>query len=102
MSYQSVDAYMGNVPQAIEKPGNIRHQTALETVGYGVMAGAAGGLAEVAWVTLYAGATGGNPAIVARGVTTAAGLSVLLPAAPVVLGVMIHMGIAIILGVGLA
>ena len=45
----------------------------------GAFAGIAGGLAEIAWVTLYAGMTGTDPAVLARGVTTAAGISALLP-----------------------
>jgi hypothetical protein len=68
----------------------------------GVLAGAAGGLAEVAWVTLYAAATGGDPAALARGVTTAAGLSALLPASPVALGVAVHMTLAVLLGIALS
>jgi hypothetical protein len=72
----------------------------LETIVTGVVAGAAGGLAEIAWVTLYAGITGGDPAVLARGVTTAAGVSALLPAAsPVVLGIGVHMMLAAMLGV---
>jgi hypothetical protein len=74
----------------------------LETARHGVIAGAAGGLAEIAWVTLYAGMTGGNPAMVARSVTTAAGVSALLPAAPVALGVSVHMALAVTLGLVLA
>jgi hypothetical protein len=72
----------------------------LETLRTGIIAGAAGGLAEIAWVTFYAGATGGDPAALARGVTTAAGVSALLPAAsPVMLGIGVHMTLAAILGV---
>jgi len=74
----------------------------LEVIRQGAFAGAAGGLAEVAWVTLYAGMTGGDPAVLARGVTTAAGLSALLPASPVALGVTVHMALAVALGVALA
>ncbi len=74
----------------------------LETVRRGVVAGAAGGLAEIAWVTLYAGATGGNPAVLARGVTSAAGVSALLPASPVALGIAVHMTLAVALGIALA
>ncbi len=74
----------------------------LEIFQRGVFAGAAGGLAEIAWVTLYAGATGGDPAILARGVTTAAGVSALLPASPVTLGVAVHMALAMTLGIALA
>jgi hypothetical protein len=74
----------------------------LETIRYGVIAGVAGGLAEIAWVSLYAGATGGNAAILARGVTVASGVSALLPAAPVGLGVAVHMMLAVMLGVSVA
>jgi hypothetical protein len=73
-----------------------------KTILHGVIAGAAGGLAEIAWVTLYAGATGGNVAILARGVTTASGVSALLPAAPASLGAAVHMTLAVMLGVALA
>ena len=74
----------------------------LEVLRRGVTAGAAGGLAEIAWVTLYAGVTGGNAAALARGVTSAAGVSALLPAAPVALGIAVHMMLAVTLGVALA
>jgi hypothetical protein len=79
-----------------------RLKEALETVRQGVIAGAAGGLAEIAWVTLYGGATGADTAALARGVTTAAGASALFPAAPVALGVTVHMGLAVTLGIALA
>jgi hypothetical protein len=68
----------------------------------GVIAGAAGGLAEVAWVTFYAGVTGGDPAVLARGVTSAAGVSALLPTSPATLGAGIHMSLAVALGVALS
>lgn len=71
----------------------------LETLCTGVIAGAAGGLAEIAWVTLYAGMTGGDPTIVARSVTTAAGVSALLPAYPASVGIGVHMLLATMLGV---
>ncbi len=73
-----------------------------ETIKYGIFAGAVGGLAEVAWVSLYSALTGGDPAIVARGVTTAAAISVLLPTAPVTLGITVHMMLAVLLGLALA
>ena len=73
-----------------------------ETVRYGVVAGAAGGLAEIAWVTLYAAVTGGNAAVLARGVTTAAGLASLFPPLSAALGVALHMTLAIGLGIALA
>ena len=62
-----------------------------ETVRQGVVAGAAGGLAEIAWVALYAGVTGGDAAILAKGVTSAAGVSALLPSSPAMLGIIVHM-----------
>ena len=78
------------------------HNRAIETIRQGAIAGAAVGLAEMAWVTLYAAATGANPAALARGVTTAAGMNTLLPADPIALGVTVHMGIAVTLGIVLA
>jgi hypothetical protein len=80
----------------------MKNAQSLAILRRGVIAGAAGGLAEIAWVTLYAGATGGDPAILARGVTTAAGVSALLPAAPASLGVAVHLALAVLLGVALS
>jgi hypothetical protein len=74
----------------------------LQTVGQGIVAGAAGGLAEIGWVTLYATATGTNPAILARGVTTAVGVSALLPAWTVALGATVHLLFAVTLGIALS
>jgi hypothetical protein len=85
-----------------EDPTDKKVKTLLETTRHGVVAGVAGGLAEIAWVTLYAGATGADPATLARGVTTAAGVSALFPAAPVVLGVTVHMLLAATLGIALS
>jgi hypothetical protein len=73
----------------------------LETLRTGVIAGAAGGLAEIAWVALYADLTGIDPAVVARGVTTTAGLSALLPEHPATLGIGVHMVLAAMLGIAL-
>ncbi len=69
---------------------------------WGVVAGAAGGLAEIVWVSAYALATGMDAAIVARGVTTAVGITALLPQTSVLLGVFIHMALAVVLGTVLA
>lgn len=68
---------------------------------YGVLAGAAGGLAEMIWVSIYSAATGGDAALLARGVTTAVGMSALLPSAPVMTGISVHMALAVLLGVAL-
>jgi FtsH-binding integral membrane protein len=78
---------------------NTRRLTIIRT---GIFAGAAGGLAEIAWVSLYAGVTGSDPAVLARGVTTAAGVTALMPAAPVALGIGVHMALGVMLGVVLA
>jgi len=75
-----------------------RHQI----IAAGLIAGTAGGLAEIAWVSLYSALVGGNAAILARGVTSAAGVTALLPASPVVLGIAVHMFLAAALGVALA
>jgi hypothetical protein len=40
----------------------------LETLRTGVVAGAAGGLTGIAWMTLYVGLTGINPRVVAQSV----------------------------------
>jgi hypothetical protein len=73
-----------------------------QTILSGAIAGAAGGLAEVAWVTLCAAVTGSNAAIIAKGITTAAGISSFFPDAPVGVGVAVHMGLSLLLGVALA
>jgi hypothetical protein len=72
------------------------------TIECGILAGAAGGVAEIIWVSIYSTASGGNPASVARGVTTATSLTALLPAAPVEMGIAIHMTLAVLLGLALA
>lgn len=78
-------------------------QSASEIFKYGLLAGTAGGLAEIAWVSFYyAAISGGNAGTLARGVTTAAGVTALLPAAPVTVGVAVHMMLALLLGVALA
>lgn len=82
--------------------------TTIERLGFGelirraVAAGAVGGVAEIAWVSLYAALTGGNAAVIARGVTTAVGVNALLPGASVGTGVAVHMVLAVFLGVPLA
>ena len=77
-------------------------KTLLAITRHGVVAGVAGGLAEIAWITLYAGATGADPSTLARAVTTAAGVSALFPSAPVALGVTVHMLLAAVLGIALS
>jgi len=72
-----------------------------ELIRRGILAGAAGGLAEILWVSLYATLTGGSATTLARGVTTAAGVTALLPAAPVTMGIAVHMALAVLLGIAL-
>jgi hypothetical protein len=91
---------MRNWLRAMDHP--MTNQPHLEIMRRGVVAGLAGGLAEVAWVSLYAGITGCNAEILARGVTTASGVSALLPGSPVPLGIGVHMVLAIMLGVALS
>jgi len=73
-----------------------------ETIKRGILAGAAGGVAEIIWVSLYATVTGGDAAILARGVTTAVGVTALLPTASVAMGVTVHMALAVLLGIAVA
>jgi hypothetical protein len=67
----------------------------------GLLAGFAGGAAEIAWVCLYASLSGVEAAAVARGVTQTA-LPLALASAPVISGIAIHMMLAAMLGIGLA
>src|ERR1700683_4950080 len=97
-----ISPHGGKFQKTFEELADIEPKTVLETTRHGVVAGAAGGLAEIAWVTLYAGATSADPATFASGVTTAAGLSALFPAAPVAVGVTVHMALAVTLGIGLS
>jgi hypothetical protein len=97
-----ISLYGGKFPKTCEDFTDPRVKTLLETIRHGVVAGAAGGLAEIAWVTLYAGATGADPSALARAVTTAAGVSALFPAAPVAVGVTVHMALAVTLGIALS
>jgi len=96
-----IGPYGGKFPKAFEELTE-QQLNLLEATRHGVVAGVAGGLAEIAWVTLYAEATGTDPATLARGVTTAAGVSALFPAAPIALGVTIHMALAVTLGIALS
>ncbi len=82
--------------------GGVALSGGLTTLRFGLLAGAGGGLAEIAWVSLYAGLTGQDPALVARAVTTAAGAAAVWPAATATLGVLVHMLLAAALGVALA
>jgi hypothetical protein len=64
----------------------------------GLCIGVAGGLAEIVVVSLYSAAAGGDAAIVARQVAAAVGLE----GASAVSGVLVHMGLAVTLGIALS
>jgi hypothetical protein len=63
----------------------------------GLLIGLAGGLAEIVAVSLYSAATGGNAAMVARHVASAVGLD----GASALTGILVHMGLAVALGIAL-
>lgn len=67
-------------------------------VKLGVLAGLAGGLAEILWIWLYAALTGVDPAGIARGVSAAIGIET----SSVASGIAIHMALAAALGAFLA
>ena len=67
----------------------------------GGLAGLAGGLTEVVWIWVYATWTGGDAGEVARAVTDAVGFGG-QSVSPAAGGIAIHMGLAVLLGLGLA
>ncbi len=77
----------------------VRRRT-LRLIALGTLAGLAGGLGEIVWIYLYAALTGNDAATVARGVSSAVGLG--STEAPILLGIGIHMALAVALGVALA
>src|SRR6266545_589971 len=72
----------------------------VETARLGALAGVAGGLAEVLWISSYAAAGGIDAAEVARSITAVTRLPI--QAASVEAGLAIHMALAVALGVTLA
>ena len=64
----------------------------------GLLMGLVGGGAEVAVISAYAAATGGDAGLVARGVSSAVGMD----GGSALSGVAVHMGISLALGVALA
>ena len=72
------------------------------TVRQGAIAGTAGGLAEIFWITLYCMLTGSDPTAVARSITAVVGAA--LPAtvsisAPVAFGIAVHLVASTALGI---
>jgi hypothetical protein len=68
----------------------------------GVLAGIAGGLAEIAWVGLYGALTGADTASVARGVAGAFSPALASGAYGVASGIAVHMLLAVGLGLAVA
>ena len=68
----------------------------------GAAAGLAGGAAEIAWILLYSGLGTIDGNGVAQGVTATFSSSVAVSSMGVTLGVLIHMVIAILLGIAIA
>ncbi|MHA1545037.1 MAG: hypothetical protein ACTSUY_01265 [Alphaproteobacteria bacterium] len=68
----------------------------------GLIAGFAGGIAEVVWIGLYMGLTGGEAALVARGITGVFSTVTASAGWVVWVGIAIHMGLAVGLGVVIA
>jgi len=68
----------------------------------GLFSGLAGGVAEVVLIFLYAGLSGGSAAAVATGITASVlPLAATAPAA-ILIGLVIHFGLASLLGLGIA
>src|SRR3984957_13060107 len=70
--------------------------------GRGVVAGAAGGIAGINWLFVYASVTGPDAGSVARDVPKQTGVNLLLPGSLAAFGVTIHMMLAAALGIALA
>ena len=68
----------------------------------GAVAGVAGGAAEIAWILLYSGLGTVDGNGVAQGVTATFSNPVAVSSAGVTIGVLIHMIIAILLGIAIA
>ena len=76
----------------------------VRTVKYGVLVGVAGGIAEIIWIAFYGALANGDAAAVARAV--AATVRPILPEAalagePVASGILVHMALAVGMGVAL-
>ena len=68
----------------------------------GAVAGLAGGAAEIAWILLYSGLGTVDGNSVAQGVTATFSSSLAVSSLGVTLGILIHMMIAILLGIAIA
>lgn len=70
--------------------------------GTGLLAGLAGGTAEILWIGLVAPATGQDGAAISRGVTETVLPWLAEPALALAVGIAIHMGLAVLLGLAIA
>ncbi|VAW10044.1 hypothetical protein MNBD_ALPHA09-1502 [hydrothermal vent metagenome] len=86
----------------LQKNDSPRFVNPVQTWSTGVLAGLAGGAAEVLWIVIYQQLAGGEAANVARGVTAVVFPGLAMPTVAVPLGVAIHMGLAILLGIAVA
>ncbi|MBU1174969.1 MAG: hypothetical protein KKH72_06155 [Alphaproteobacteria bacterium] len=74
----------------------------ISTLTAGTLAGLAGGVMEIVWIMLYASLSGNDAAIVARGVTASVFPDLATAPASVALGLLIHMVLAVGLGIVIA
>jgi len=70
-----------------------------DIVGLGALAGIAGGLAEIVWIAFYQNVAGGSAADVAAAVTTTVAPSLSGWSGAVAFGLVVHMALALGLGV---
>ena len=73
------------------------HVPTREIIRLGVLAGVAGGFAEVFWIWIYGVLSGIDAGLIARGISEAIGAGDTV--APLALGIVIHMILAVALGV---
>ncbi len=73
-----------------------------EILRVGALGGMAGGLAEVAWVSAYGAVTGAPLLPVARGIVESTVPQFAASAWAPALGILIHLGLAVLLGIALA
>ncbi len=81
---------------------NARRDKAVNLARTGVIVGLSGGITEIVWILLYKNISGGDPASIARGVTETLLPQTLSAGMAVPLGVIIHMSIAVALGIAIA
>ncbi len=73
-----------------------------QTLKYGVLAGAAGGGAEIVFIIIMAALTNISAVNIARSVGASVGIEMLSSTGAVFAGIAIHMALAIALGIGVA